>query len=69
MSMTDSIADMLTRIRNGQKSRMMKVLVPGSKKKTAILDVLKAEGYIAGYEVSNKGNISEIEVSLKYSIA
>ena len=69
MSMTDSIADMLTRIRNGQKSRMMKVLVPGSKKKTAILDVLKAEGYIAGYEVSNKGNISEIEVSLKYSIS
>ncbi|XVN42712.1 MAG: 30S ribosomal protein S8 [Candidatus Rickettsia vulgarisii] len=68
MSMTDSIADMLTRIRNGQKSRMMTVLVPGSKKKAAILDVLKAEGYIAGYEISNKGNISEIEVSLKYSI-
>lgn len=68
MSMTDSIADMLTRIRNGQKSRMMKVSLPGSKKKTAILDVLKAEGYIAGYEVSNNGNISEIEISLKYSI-
>ncbi|MCC8417110.1 MAG: 30S ribosomal protein S8 [Rickettsia endosymbiont of Bryobia graminum] len=68
MSMTDSIADMLTRIRNGQKSKMMRVLVPGSKKKIAVLDVLKSEGYIAGYEVSNKGNISEIEVSLKYSI-
>lgn len=67
MSMTDNIADMLTRIRNGQKSKLISVSLPGSKTKCAILKVLQEEGYIRGYEVSNEHNISQIEVYLKYS--
>lgn len=68
MSMTDNIADMLTRIRNAQKSRMISMSVPHSKMKCAILDVLKEEGYIKSYIVSNVApNIDEIEVDLKYS--
>lgn len=69
MSMTDNIADMLTRIRNAQKSRMISMSVPHSKMKCAILDVLKEEGYIKSYIVSNVApNINEIEVALKYSV-
>ncbi len=65
MSMTDNVADMLTRIRNGQKSKMLSVAVPASKLKCAVLDVLKREGYIAGYSVSDEKKL--IEVDLKYS--
>jgi small subunit ribosomal protein S8 len=46
MSMTDTIADMLTRIRNGHMTKLMFVSVPYSKMKCAILDVLKEEGFI-----------------------
>lgn len=68
MSMTDNIADMLTRIRNAQKSKMISMSVPHSKMKCAILDVLREEGYIKSYEVTNVAlNIDEIEVGLKYS--
>ena len=67
MSMSDNIADMLTRIRNGQKSKLISVSLPHSKKKCAILDVLKTEGYIKDYRVTFVGNIGQIEVDLKYS--
>jgi len=68
MSMTDNIADMLTRIRNAQKSKMVSVFVPHSKMKCAILDVLKEEGYISSYtETAGASNIKGIEVDLKYS--
>lgn len=68
MSMTDNIADMLTRIRNGQKSKLITISLPGSKIKCAVLKVLQEEGYIKGYEVFNEQNISTIEVHLKYSV-
>lgn len=68
MSMTDSIADMLTRIRNGQKSKLMSVTLPCSKIKCAILRVLEGEGYIKGYGVFQDKNISQVEIYLKYSI-
>jgi small subunit ribosomal protein S8 len=68
MSMTDNIADMLTRIRNAQKSKMVSVFVPHSKMKCAILNVLKEEGYIASYkEIEGASNIKGIDVDLKYS--
>lgn len=65
MSMTDNIADMLTRIRNGQKSKLLSVGMPASKLKCAVLDVLKGEGYIAGYTLNVEDK--EISVELKYS--
>jgi small subunit ribosomal protein S8 len=68
MSMTDSIADMLTRIRNAQKSKLISISMPCSKIKCAILDVLQKEGYIKKYLVIKNGNISYIEVDLKYSV-
>ena len=64
--MTDPIADMLTRIRNALRNRSARCVVPGSKLKVAILDVLKREGYIAGYEVQSDGPRSVIDVQLKY---
>ena len=69
MSMTDNIADMLTRIRNGQKSRLMSVVMPHSKMKCAVLNVLQEEGYVSGYNVMYDGNKGTIEVGLKYSSA
>ena len=67
MSMTDNIADMLTRIRNGQKSKLLNVVLPVSNLKCAVLEVLKGEGYIAGYTVNSE--VKEINVELKYSRA
>jgi len=66
MSMTDPIADLLTRIRNGQLSNKASVNVPASTKKQAILDVLKAEGYIAGYTETQEGAHKNLTVELKY---
>lgn len=65
MSMSDNIADMLTRIRNGQKSRLLNVVLPLSKLKCSVLDVLKDEGYISGYTKNEEEKI--INISLKYS--
>lgn len=65
MSMQDPIADMLTRIRNGQAANKVAVTMPSSKVKTAIAQVLKEEGYIADFNVV--GEIKpELEVTLKY---
>ncbi|MDP4708768.1 MAG: 30S ribosomal protein S8 [Rickettsiaceae bacterium] len=65
MSMSDNIADMLTRIRNGQKSRLLNVGLPMSKLKCAVLDVLKNEGFIAGYTTNTEEKT--IDIALKYS--
>lgn len=66
MSMSDPIADMLTRIRNGNTAKHDTVDVPASKMKKAIADILTNEGYINGYEVIEEGIKSTIKVSLKY---
>lgn len=65
MSMQDPIADMFTRVRNGQMSNKVAVTMPSSKVKTAIAELLKNEGFITGYEVS--GDVKkELCVTLKY---
>jgi small subunit ribosomal protein S8 len=64
--MTDPIADMLTRIRNGQKARMVSVSMPASKAKEAIASVLKDEGYIIGYATEGEGAAKTLSVELKY---
>jgi small subunit ribosomal protein S8 len=66
MSMSDPIADMLTRIRNAQAVDKAVVKMPSSKLKIAIAQVLKDEGYIDGFAVQNEGGKSELAISLKY---
>ena len=66
MSMSDPIADLLTRIRNAQMAGLPDVSCPSSKIKQAILDVLKEEGYINGYTVNDDLVKPEITVDLKY---
>ena len=66
MSMTDPIADMLTRIRNAQLIRRPAVAMPCSKLKSAIAQVLKDEGYIDGFTVRENSGKPELEISLKY---
>jgi small subunit ribosomal protein S8 len=67
MSMTDPIADLLTRIRNGQRVGLKSVSMPASSKKEAILRVLRDEGYIAGFELSGETpSERQITVELKY---
>lgn len=66
MSVSDPIADMLTRIRNGQHRSKKSVSMPSSKQKVAIAKVLKDEGYILGYEVAENGGKPEMTVELKY---
>ena len=67
MSMSDPIADMLTRIRNGQNVGLQKVKMPSPTLKLAIAGVLQDEGYIDGFEVAEQeGNKRELTVSLKY---
>ena len=66
MSMSDPIADMLTRIRNAQMVEKAVVLVPSSKVKVAIAQVLKDEGYIDGFSVKLDDGKSQLEIALKY---
>ena len=66
MSMSDPIADMLTRIRNGQQAQKAAVNMPSSKLKVAIAKVLESEGYIEGYAVRDNDGKAELEVALKY---
>jgi small subunit ribosomal protein S8 len=66
MSMSDPIADMLTRIRNAQSVEKAVVSMPSSKLKVAIAQVLKDEGYIDGFAVRGDGAKPELEISLKY---
>ncbi|WP_068544998.1 30S ribosomal protein S8 [Thalassotalea crassostreae] len=65
MMMTDPIADMFTRIRNGQSANKVAVQMPSSKLKVAIANLLKEEGYINGFEVSTEAK-PQLEVTLKY---
>lgn len=66
MSMSDPIADMLTRIRNANTARHNSVLVPSSKMKLSIADILKTEGYIENYELVDNGKFKDIKITLKY---
>ncbi|NIM43286.1 MAG: 30S ribosomal protein S8 [Hydrogenophaga sp.] len=66
MSMSDPIADMLTRVRNAQMVEKATVAMPASKVKTAIAQVLKDEGYIDDFKVVNEGGKSELVITLKY---
>jgi small subunit ribosomal protein S8 len=66
MSMTDPIADMLTRIRNAQASGKTTVAVPSSKLKTAIAQVLAEEGYIEGFVVRPNDGKPQMEIALRY---
>lgn len=67
MNITDPIADMLTRIRNAVSARHDSVLVPASKLKMAIADVLKREGFIESYDVAEEGSRRNLKVRLRYT--
>ena len=66
MTMSDPIADMLTRIRNANTAKHDTVDIPSSKMKIAIADILTDEGYIAKYDIVADGNFKSIRVTLKY---
>jgi small subunit ribosomal protein S8 len=66
MSMSDPIADMLTRIRNAQSVDKAVVSMPSSKIKVAIAQVLKDEGYIDGFAVRTEDGKNQLEIALKY---
>jgi len=66
MSMSDPIADMLTRIRNGQSADKVSVLMPFSKFKASIAQVLKDEGYIKDFSVEGEGVKKNLSIELKY---
>ena len=66
MTMSDPIADMLTRIRNANTAKHDTVDVPASKMKVAIADILVKEGYMAKYEIVEDGNFKNIRITLKY---
>lgn len=66
MSMTDPIADMLTRIRNAQQNGVASVTMPASKLKAAIAGVLQDEGYIGGCTVKDEDGKSVMTIALKY---
>ncbi len=66
MSMSDPIADMLTRIRNANTAKHDTVDVPSSKMKVAIADILTKEGYVKGYEIIEDGAKKTMRITLKY---
>ncbi len=66
MNITDSIGDMLTRIRNANAALKQEVLVPHSKMKTEIARLLKKEGYVADYAVGQEGAHKQIRIQLKF---
>ncbi len=67
MTMSDPLGDMLTRIRNAQRAKKSEVVTPASRLRENVLEVLKKEGYIAGYEKSNvRPGIDELKIKLKY---
>ena len=68
MAMSDPLGDMLTRIRNAQRSRDSRVRAPASRLRSNVLEVLKREGYIRGYhQVEIRPGLSELEIELKYA--
>lgn len=68
MSMSDPIADMLTRIRNAQSVNKSSVAMPSSNVKVAIAKVLKDEGYIEDFSVAQEGGKAELSIALKYYV-
>lgn len=66
MIVTDPIADMLTRIRNAINAKHESVLIPASKEKLAIAEILLEEGYISSFELENAGAFKNIKVVIKY---
>ena len=66
MSMTDPIADMLTRVRNANQAGHEKVSMPSSKKLVEIARIMKEEGFVAGYDVVKEKPVDKLEVTLKY---
>jgi small subunit ribosomal protein S8 len=64
--MSDPIADMLTRIRNGQSARKVTVAMPASKAKEAVAKVLQDEGYILGFMTNGEGAENQLTIELKY---
>ncbi len=66
MSMTDPVADMLTRIRNAQSANKTQVSMPSSKVKVSIAKVLQEEGYIASYQVDDNAGKTTLTIVLKY---
>ncbi|MEI3340211.1 MAG: 30S ribosomal protein S8 [Eubacterium sp.] len=66
MTMSDPIADMLTRIRNANTAKHDTVDIPSSKMKKAIAEILYNEGYIAKYDIIEEGSYDTIRVTLKY---
>lgn len=66
MSMTDPVADMLTRIRNAQMAEKLSVAMPASKLKVAIAEVLRDEGYIADFAVRDQDGKKSLDLELKY---
>ncbi len=66
MSMTDPLGDMLTRIRNGQRANKASVEAPVSKMRERVLEVLKREGYIRGFEQGEQGGHPVFRIELKY---
>ena len=69
MSMTDPIADFLTRIRNGIKAGKTQIGMPSSKMKKNLANVLKKEGYISNFETEKNGSFETLLVELKYDTA
>jgi len=68
MSLSDPIGDMIARLKNAQVRKHKKVVLPSSKFKEKIADVLKNEGFIIDYKVNeNEGNKSDLEINLKYN--
>ena len=67
MTITDPIADALTRIRNANTVRHSNVEIPASKLKIELVKLLKEEGFISNYEVKENGNFKVIDVELKYN--
>jgi small subunit ribosomal protein S8 len=66
MNISDPIADMLTRVRNGSRARHSEVLVPASRTKRAIAQILSDEGFIEGFEDALDGNHPQLKLRLKY---
>ena len=69
MTMTDPVGDLLTRIRNGQRANKSAVTAPSSKLRASVLEVLKREGYIRGFETEEfRDGLNQLRVELKYHV-
>jgi small subunit ribosomal protein S8 len=66
MNISDPIADMLTRIRNGSRARHSEISLPASRTKKAIAEILRDEGFIEAFETSREGNHDTLKLTLKY---